>query len=88
MFPSSQQPQSAVRRQHRQALLAAFPFLHVHARSAEGGAGNSAVIIAVVVSLCCIAAIVAAAFVLQRKRKQHARTQVDLALCCVETRVL
>jgi hypothetical protein len=45
------------------------------------------VIIAVVVSLVCIAAIVAvAAFVLQRKRKQHARTQVDLALCCVATR--
>ena len=60
--------------------------LHVHARSAEGGAGHSAVMIAVAVSLGCIVAIAAAAYMVRKKRKQHTREQVGpAALCCVAT---
>ncbi len=60
------------------------------AGAASGGeaapAGNSTtIIIAVVVPLVCIA-IIAAGFVLYRKRMQHARSEVDHALCCVPTR--
>ena len=55
--------------------------------AAEDGAGNSmAIMIGVVVSLVCIAAVVAAVFVLYKKRKHHARSKVDHALCCVATR--